>query len=214
MKHTPLSLAALAFVAFAGTGLAAQNVAPVSGAATGASVTLLGVTNTAGQALLPDTGGMTSTDVDALQIPGFAADALTSMTSGAQDQGKSSAQSVTHLENVNILSGLIRASTVIAVASSSLSSGAATSNALGSSLTDLVVNGVSLGSGDLTPAPNTRINLPGTGYVILNEQTVTGNGVSGSGIVVNLIHVVLQNPLTHLTTGEIVVGAARSQVGS
>ena len=214
MKHT-LSLAALALVALAGTSLAAQHVAPVGGAATAASVTLLGVTNTAGQALLPDTGGLTSTDVDALQIPGqVAIDALTSITSGAQDQKKSSAQSVTHLENVNILNGLIQASTIIAVASSSLSSAGATSNAFGSSLTDLVVNGVAIGSGDLTPAPNTRIDLPGTGYVILNEQTVTGNGVTGTGIVVNLIHVVLQNPLTQLTTGEIVVGAASSQVGS
>ncbi|HET9707808.1 MAG TPA: choice-of-anchor P family protein [Gemmatimonadales bacterium] len=214
MKHT-LSLAALVLVALAGTGLAAQNVAPIGGAATGASVTLLGVTNTAGRALLPDTGGMTSTDVDALQIPGqVAADALTSMTSGSQDQKKSGAQSVTQLENVNILNGLIQAGTLIAVASSSLSSAGATSNAFGSSLTNLVVNGVPIGSGDLTPAPNTRINLPGTGYVILNEQTVTGDGVSTSGIVVNLIHVVLQNPLTHLTTGEIMVGSVRSQVGS
>jgi len=214
MKHT-LSLATLALVALAGTGLAAQNVAPVGAAATAASVTLLGVTRTAGQALLPDSGGMTSTDVDALQLPGqVAADALTSLTTGSQDQGTSGAQSVTHLENVSILNGLIQAGTVIAVASSSLSSAGATSNAFGSSLTDLVVNGVPIGSGDLTPAPNTRITLPGTGYVILNEQTVTGNGVSGSGIVVNLIHVVLQNPLTHLTTGEIIVGAARSQVGA
>src|SRR5690349_9925303 len=142
MKH-PLSLAALALVALAGTRLAAQHVAPVGGAATAASVTLLGVTNTAGQALLPDTGGLTSTDVDALQIPGqVAIDALTSITSGAHDQKRSSAQSVTHLENVNILNGLIQASTIIAVASSSLSSAGATSNAFGSSLTDLVVNGV------------------------------------------------------------------------
>lgn len=214
MKHR-LSLAALALVTLAGTGLAAQHVVPVGGAATAASVTLLGVTNTAGQALLPDTGGMTSTDVDALQLPGqVAADALTSLTTGSQDQKRSGAQSVTHLENVSILGGLIQAGTLIAVASSSLSSAGATSNAFGSSLTDLVVNGVPIGSGDLIPAPNTRINLPGTGYVILNEQTITGNGVSASGIAVNLIHVVLQNPLTHFTTGEIVVGAARSQVGS
>ena len=94
MKHT-LSLATLALVALAGTGLAAQNVAPVGGAATAASVTLLGVTRTAGQALLPDSGGMTSTDVDALQLPGqVAADALTSLTTGSQDQGTSGAQSL------------------------------------------------------------------------------------------------------------------------
>jgi len=80
----------------------------------------------------------------------------------------------------------------------------------GSTLIGLVINGVPL---DGLPAPNTRIGLPGVGYVVLNEQTPTGNGVTTSGITVHMIRVVLQNALTGLTTGEIVVGSASSAVG-
>ncbi len=86
----------------------------------------------------------------------------------------------------------------------------ATSNALGSTLADLVVNGVRLTSGDGTVAPNTRVALPGVGYVVLNEQLPSGDGVHSSGLTVNLIHVVLQNALTGTRTGEIVVGSATS----
>jgi hypothetical protein len=43
---------------------------------------------------------------------------------------------------------------------------------------------------DATPAPNTRIALPGVGYAILNEQSIT-NSATASGITVNMIHLVL-----------------------
>jgi len=93
------------------------------------------------------------------------------------------------------------------VAASYVNQQAAGSGADGSTLLDLVVNGVPLAG---TPPPNTRIDLAGVGYVVLNEQTPTGNGVTTSGISVNMIHVVLRNALTGLTTGEIVVGSATS----
>src|SRR2546427_507414 len=63
---------------------------------------------------------------------------------------------------------------------------------------------------DELPAPNTRVSLPGVGYVVLNEQIASG----GAGITVNMIHVVLQNALTGLTTGEIIVASAFSSVGN
>jgi len=69
--------------------------------------------------------------------------------------------------------------------------------------------------------------LPGVGYVVLNEQIPTGDGVTSSGLTVNMIHVYLQSitggivdPLTGqgiggitTTTGEIIVGSATSSVG-
>src|SRR6266571_3006667 len=61
-------------------------------------------------------------------------------------------------------------------------------------------------------APNTRVDLPGVGYAILNEQIPTGNGVTSWGTTVNMIHVVLQDVLTGLTTGEIIIGSASSSV--
>ena len=64
------------------------------------------------------------------------------------------------------------------------------------------------------PAPNTRMDLPGVGYVVLNEQIPTGDGVTSSGITVNMIHVVLQQVGLGgvQTTGNIVVGSASSGV--
>src|SRR3989475_7878553 len=60
--------------------------------------------------------------------------------------------------------------------------------ALPISLADLVVNGVQVTTfGDATVAPNTRITLPGVGYVVLNEQLPTGDGVHASGLTVNQI---------------------------
>ena len=84
------------------------------------------------------------------------------------------------------------------------------SNAEGSSLANLVVNGVQVSD----PAPSTRMDLPGVGYVVFNEQIPTGDGVTSSGITVNMIHVVLQQLglFGYETTGEIIVGSASSGV--
>ena len=70
------------------------------------------------------------------------------------------------------------------------------------------------------PAPNTRVDLPGVGYAVLNEQSLTGDGVTTSGITVNMIHVVLQQPILgflgqvigYQTVGNIIVGSATSSV--
>ncbi|PYP38701.1 MAG: hypothetical protein DMD48_08890 [Gemmatimonadetes bacterium] len=181
----------------------------VSGQALGAAVRTLATNLQSGHVTLPSGGGFVSADVDALAAPEITVDALTTMTSGATDVQASTAQSTAHLENVNVLNGLITAETVIA-ATSSWVSGPAGRNALGSSFTNLTVNGVPLGSGDYLPAPNTRVDLPGVGYAVLNEQVASG----ASGITVNMIHVVLRDALTGLTTGEIIVASASSSVGN
>jgi hypothetical protein len=73
-----------------------------------------------------------------------------------------------------------------------------------------VINGVPLGFGDFAAAPNTRIDLPGVGYVLLNEQSSVGDGLRTSGLSVNMIHVVLLDALTGAKTGDIIVGTASS----
>jgi len=73
------------------------------------------------------------------------------------------------------------------------------------------VNGVQLDD----PAPNTRVDLPGVGYALLNEQIPTSGGIT-----VNMIHVILQQPVLGLfgqvtgvrTIGDIIVGSATSSV--
>src|SRR6266700_2351683 len=101
-------------------------------------------------------------------------------------------------------------------------------SAYGSSFENLVVAGVPVTTGDAAVAPNTQMSLPGVGYVVLNEQIPTGDGVTSSGLTVNMIHVYLQSitggtvdPLTGqviggilTTTGEIIVGSATSSVAS
>jgi len=126
---------------------------------------------------------------------------------GLSDDTQSDAFSSATLGTVNILNGLITADGVIAMASSTLGN----NNAEGSSLANLVVNGVQMDD----PAPNTRVDLPGTGYAVLNEQIPTSGGIT-----VNMIHVVLQQPILDLfggvtgyqTMGEIIVGSATTGV--
>jgi len=161
-------------------------------------------------ASLPDTGGCTNADADQASVLGtLSASGLTSMTSGMADIGDNSAQTTAEAADVSIMNGVVRAKQVLAVASSWVTEQGASSSATGSQLAGLVVAGVSLG--DVTPAPNTRMNLPGVGYVVLNEQTRSGDGATVSGMAVNMIHVVLLNFLG-IKTGEVIVGSASSHV--
>lgn len=161
-------------------------------------------------AVTPADGAMASGDADGVNVPGtITTETLTGTTSGSIGD-VAAAQSVATVFNVNLLGGLITASSLTATVSSTSNGAQATSNALGSTLADLVVNGVRLTSGDASVAPNTRITLPGVGYVVLNEQLPTGDGVRASGLTVNLIHVVLRDALTGLQTGEVIVGSATS----
>lgn len=188
----------------------------VSGKASGAVVRSSLGTQQSAVAVLPvvlaDDGAMADAGADGMNVPGtLTTQALTGTTSGAISGTAAAAQSVTTVFNVSLLNGLITASSLTATVSSTSNGARATSNALGSTLENLVVNGVRLTSGDGSIARNTRVSLPGVGYVVLNEQVSTGDGVHSSGVTVNLVHVVLLNALTGLRTGEIIVGSAASK---
>lgn len=162
-------------------------------------------------ASLPAGGGMSDGETASLSVSGIlTANAVRAVTTGVVGDNAASAQSTAGLSNVNILNGLIAARTVLAIASSASNRVTASSSDLGSTIVDLVVNGVALGTGP--PAPNMRIDLPNLGRVILNEQQRAGDGLHTSSLTVNMIHVVLTDSVTGTTTGEIVVGSARSDV--
>jgi hypothetical protein len=187
--------------------LAAQTV---SGTAYGASVSALGISSQSPVAALPAAGGYVTAAADAFTASTVVnASGLNAVSTGDADNQKSGSQSVSELENVSVLGGLIQAQAVTAVVSSYVADGAAGSEAAGSGFTNLVVNGVAFAA---DVAPNTRVTLPGVGYVVLNEQTASGDGVRSSGISVTMIHVVLENALTGAKTGEIRVGTASSSV--
>lgn len=206
---------ATGLLALAGAGLIvaelhAQAASQVSGEAFAAYASVTGNMQKTGSALLPSGGGMDAVDLDAWTVGPVTGGWSSAISTGAIDARALTSQSTAAVENVDILGGLITADLVLAVASSAQNNTLTESNAVGSVLTGLVIGGVSYGSGDLTPAPNTRVSLPGVGYVVLNEQIHHGDGGTSTGLTVNMIHVVLQDALTGVTTGEIIVGSASS----
>jgi len=150
---------------------------------------------------------MVSDEVLDISIPAtLESHTLPVITTGAIGGSKASAQSSATVENLNILSGLITAQLVVSISSSSADGSAASSNAKGSTLLGLSVNGVPMG--DVTPAPNTTIDIPGVGTVILNEQISGGDGVHSTALTVQMIHVVLNGT----TTADVIVASAHSDV--
>ena len=231
--HWVNRLAVLGLVVGLVAGLAAVGSAQsVGGQAYSTYVnTPLGSSGQSPLAVLPAVSGTDGAEADAegsaLNVAGaLSSDFLNSITSGQIGAAEAGAQSTSSAASVNILNGLITADEVVANVMSSAGQSGAFSNADGSTFTNLTVAGQSL-SGDQVVAPNTNISLPGVGYAVLNEQIPSGDGVTSSGLSVNMIHVYLQslvggivNPLTGQilggtlqTTGEIIVGSATSSVG-
>ena len=153
-------------------------------------------------AAAPAEGGMVQTDAADVTINALVTvrDAY-AVASGWSDEGYSDAVSSASLGQVNILNGLITANGVLAIATTT----AEGSDGYGSSVANLVVGGVAISD----PGVNTRVNLPGVGYVVLNEQIATA-----SGITVNMIHVFLERTtlLGTQPAGDIIVGSASSSV--
>jgi hypothetical protein len=166
------------------------------------SVRTATVNQTTAAATLPDDGTLAQTQTSDVTIASLvsAQDAFATAT-GSSDGDQSDAVSSATLGTVNILNGLITADGVVAISTST----SGNSNTDGCSLGNLVVNGVQVSD----PGPNTRLDLPGVGYVVLNEQIATSGGVT-----VNMIHVVLQQQVLggSVKTGDIIVGSASSSV--
>jgi hypothetical protein len=152
---------------------------------------------------------MDEADVGSAAVPNaFGAGGLTSMTTGQSDQGLVSVTASAEAADVNILNGLIAAKSVLALTTSYANGTRATAESDGSTLIDLVIGGVTYADG--APRPNSRVDLPGVGYVVLNEQISSGDGVHSAGLTVNMIHVYLRDSITGTPVGEIVVAAATS----
>ncbi len=183
----------------------APRAAPAQGTATGRSygvgVATATVNQTVASAVLPAGEMLAQNQVSDATVAGLvSAQSIFSIVNGGGTDGSDAVSSAT-LGTVNVLNGLITADGVVAMATSTIGD----VNAEGSSLANLVVNGVQVDD----PAPNTRMSLPGVGYVVLNEQLPTSGGVT-----VNMIHVVLQQTVLGITrtTGNIIVGSASSSV--
>lgn len=199
-----LALGALAIprVGAWGQSVAGQGTAAAVRTAAAGSQTFAGAT-------LPQSGGMNQADIGSASVANaLGAAGLTSMTTGQIDDAAVSVTTTAEASDVNILNGLIAAKAVLALATSYANGATAASESDGSTILNLTIGGRSYADG--APAPNTRIELPGVGYVILNEQMSSGDGVHSAGLTVNMIHVYLIDSLTGASAGEIVVGTATS----
>lgn len=186
--------------------LAAQKNAArtVNGSSIAVSVTHAGATQQFAIASMPTGGGQASDDAAGVSTTQLSSASTAAVTAGEADSdGLGSQQSVATASTVNLLGGTITADRVVGIASVTSNGNKTAGDFDGSVITNLTVNGTLVSAGDFTPAPNTKMNIPG-GYVVLNEQT-TGHG-KGMSMSVNMIHV-------YLTTGdEIVVGSASSSI--
>ncbi len=108
---------------------------------------------------------------------------------------------------VSALGGIVSASAVKADSATSVgSSGYAVSGA-GSTIVGLNVLGVPI---LVTPAPNTTMNLPGVGKVVLNEQ-ISRFKSTGASLTVNMIHISVSVAQPGVPAGtQIIVGHATS----
>src|SRR5712692_6185160 len=213
MRNCVLSLATIGLLVGLTTGNA-WNFAPansVSGEAFGVSVNAAGVrVGPTPHVVLPPDGGMVSDRVLRITVPNVAASGtLEVVTTGSIGPATATAQSSATVEQANLLNGAVAAQLVVAMSSSTADGSTARSTAEGSTLVGLSINGSA--PVDVTPPPNTTIPIPG-GAVILNEQIFEGDGVHTSALTVNMIHVVLNDPVTGAITADIIVSSAHSDV--
>jgi hypothetical protein len=113
---------------------------------------------------------------------------------------------------VSLLGGLVSADAVRSVSTTSrdASTGALSTSAAGTQFARLSILGLPiLGS----PAPNTKITLPGIGYVVLNQQYGHATKTSADLTVIGIhIVVTLKTPLATVGTN-VVVSSASSSLG-
>lgn len=195
----------------------------VASATTDAAV----LSTTIGYVGIPSTGGSDHQDLDQLTIgSAVSAQASASDSSGSLGGSESEASSYANVTGVCLLPTAtgctITATLINAQSSTSATASGAFSDDRGTTLVDVSVMGTPV---NVTPPPNTVIDLPGIGYVILNEQICDDNAsliascataAGHAGLTVRNIHVVVtvpDNP-TGLTPGaEVIVSEAHSDAG-
>lgn len=168
-----------------------------SGQAKPLSVSALGASVSVGDTgALPSSGGSQSASLTDVTLPQGLGEAalLKGTTSGSGSSSTSTAQ-VAHLSVLSLISADAVKSTSTASCSGTTPSVSGSSQLVGVTI---------LGQSVSAPAPNTSISLPGGISAVLNQQTSSVSGSTGS-ITVNAIHV----------TGpgiDVVVGSAESDI--
>jgi hypothetical protein len=118
------------------------------------------------------------------------------------------AKTTANVENLFFLDDLIRADAITVVAQDRFANGKRTSSTNGTKFANLVVAGVPVA---VNPPPNTRLKLPGIGYVVVNEQKIP-DPRSTDKLQVNGLHVFVtrENRLGLPAGTEVIVAHAES----
>jgi hypothetical protein len=134
----------------------------------------------------------------------------TSVASEATPAGPATTSMAT-TQAASALSGLVKAALVRSVSTTTEHMpGSFGTSAAGTEFVGLVVAGHHISG---TPAPNTKITLPGVGYVILNQQVPKITNTQAS-LTVIAIHVVVTKPNPTAKVGtQIIVSFAQSALG-
>ena len=171
---------------------------------------------------IPPTGGHDHQDLDQVDASAVTAGASTSDSQGTVNDNNTSASSYAETTSACVLpgpTGCIVSTTVIRSQSNSAADAtAASSNDGGTTFAGVSVLGVPV---NVAPPPNTVLELPGIGYVVLNEQFCdNGAALSGcsdgnghAGLTVRAIHVVVTvpgNPTGLAPGSEVIVAEAHS----
>ena len=180
-KTSMIAAICLTGVLVFGPAVSVAQATTFSGEAVALKVSAVGVSLAAADTgPLPSSGGNLSNSLASVNVAGIAsANTLASSTSGSG----TSSQSQSTLLDVNLLNGLVEA-TVVKSNSSATCSGSSASVSGNAELVGLTVAGQSV----LVSNPNLSISLPGGISVIVNEQTSSSGGSSGS-MTVNALHV-------------------------
>ncbi len=129
-------------------------------------------------------------------------------TMGTVAKSETLAVTTSDLINANLLDGAITADRVTAFAKATYDSTGGSASANGSNFEGLELAGTPF---QASPPPNTRVPLPGLGYVILNEQKLR-SGPTGASARVIMLHVFIdtENSFGLPVGTEIIVSSARS----
>jgi hypothetical protein len=172
---------------------------------------------------IPSTGGHGHQDLAAVNTAVLTTGLATSDSQGSLGTTSDTATSFANVANVCVLPGVgpghcaVSATVVNPQSSTTGKSSGVSSTDKGTQLLGVNVLGLTIAA---NPAPNTVIELPGIGFIVLNEQfcdngtaaSHTCSGTNHSGLTVRSIDVVITQPILGLVPigAEVIVGEAHS----
>jgi hypothetical protein len=159
-----------------------------------------------------DMTGVTHTNsVASVGAPGILTTGTVTTSAASETvSGGVASTSSAETQGASLLGGLVGATTIQSVSTTSRVSHTFSTSAAGTEFLGLTVLGLPITG---TPAPNTKITLPGVGYVELNQQTSHVHSGSASLTVIGIhLFVTLSTPLAPVGT-QIIVSDATSALG-